>query len=112
MTTSTNIKNLPENAKYMTMLCYSDAKPYVVVKETAKTKVLSPVLVERDPDWKPEMHPGGFAAHCSNQSEQTWLYDGVDEEMQIRVYKTKRGWGWKGTRFAEDRATYFYDYNF
>jgi hypothetical protein len=110
--TTTNIKNLPENAKYMTLMCYSDSKPYVVVKETAKTKVISPVRVTKDPEWKPDFHVGGFAAHCSNQSSQTWIYDGVDEDTQIRVYKTKRGWSRKTHRFAEDRAVYFYDYNF
>jgi len=112
MTIHTNIKNLPENAKYMTMHGYSDAYPYVVIKETATTKVLSPVLVERDPEWKPEMHPGGFAAHCSNQSEQTWLYSLANKESQIRVYKTKKGWSRKGFEFTEDRAIYFHDYNF
>jgi len=107
-----NIKNIPENKKYMTMLCYSDAKPYVVVKETAKTKTLSPVRVGRDPDWKPEIEVGGFAGHCTNQREQTWLYEEIDENSQIRVFKTKRGWAYKGIRFAEDRAVYFHDYNF
>lgn len=110
--TNSNIKNIPENANYMTMLCYSDAKPYVVVKETATTKVLSPVRVASDPNWKPEIEVGGFAGYCSNQSQQTWLYDRINKDVQIRVYKTKRGWGRKGVEFVEDRATYFHDYNF
>ena len=109
---NTNTKNSPENAKYMTMLCYTDRKPLGVVKDNPRTKVLSPVLVAKDPEWKPDFHPGGFSAYCANQISQTWLYDGIDEEVQIRVYKTKRGWSMKFHQFVEDCAVHFYDYNF
>jgi len=111
MTEYANIKNLPE-AQYFTERGYTQAYPWVVVKATAKTRTLARVLVEQDPDWKPKMIPGGFAAHCTNQNAQTWLYAGVDMDNQKTVRLTKKGWALRGTRFIEDRAVHFYDYNF
>lgn len=109
----TNIKNLPEG-KYFTEIGYSQSYPWVEVKRTEKTVTLARVNVAGDPEWaaKIKMHTGGFAAHCSNQSEQTWLFASVDENHQITIRKTKRGWSRKGVRFTEDRAVEFYDYNF
>lgn len=106
----TNIKNLPEGS-YFTEVGYSQMYPLKEVRRTAQTVTLVRVKAERDPDWKPEMHPGGFVAHCSNQLEQTWLYAGL-EEYEITIYATKLGWSRKGVKFIENRATYFYDYNF
>ena len=110
--TNTNIKNLPENAKYFTEFGYSQQYPWVEVKRTPKTVTLAKVIVASDPDWKPEMVPGGFAAHCTNQSSQTWLYDSVDYSDTKTIRATKKGWSNKGTRFVEDMAREFYDYNF
>lgn len=107
----TNIKGLPEG-KYFTEIGYSQQYPWVEVKRTAKTATLAKVIVKADPDWKPEMHAGGFFAHCSNQSEQTWLFHKIDEGRTCTIRETKRGWSRKGTRFIEDRAVEFYDWNF
>lgn len=109
--TATNIKNLPEG-NYVTEIGYSQSYPWQVVKETAKTKTIVRVKTKTDPDWKPEMHPGGFAAHCSNQSQQTWLYDGLSQETKTIRLNKKGKWVHKGVHFVLDRATYFYDYNF
>ena len=108
--TATNIKGLPEG-KYWTEYGYSQSYPWVEVKRTAKTVTLAPVKTERDPDWKPEIIPGGFAGHCTNQQEQTWLYDGVSEGRTV-IRLTKNGWKRKNTKFVQDVAKYFYDYNF
>lgn len=110
----TNIKGLPEEANYFTEICYSDAHPYVEVKRTAKTVTLARVNVETDPDWiaKKQFYPGGFFGHTPNQHDQTWLFKSVGKPT-VRVFKTKKGtWASKGVRFAEGRATEFYDYNF
>lgn len=111
----TNIKGLPEG-RYMTRQGYSQSYPYKVVGESpsGKTRYLVDVLILADPEWKPEMYPGGFCAYCANQSEQTWLYDRVNAgATQIAVRKRKNGtWGRKGERFHDNRAIYFYDYNF
>ena len=111
----TNIKNLPlEGNVYFTERGYSQSYPWVVISrsESGKTLTLAKVKVAADPEWKPEFHIGGFAAHCSNQSEQTWLFDEIDYEYTTQIRLTKKGWSHKGTRFTEDRAVEFYDYNF
>lgn len=110
MTTNTNIKNLPDG-QYVTELGYSQSYPWKVIKTTPKTMTIQRVKTAPDPDWKPEMHVGGFAAHCSNQGRQTWLYDGLDDQVRT-IRKTKMGWSLRGTQYIEDRARYFYDYNF
>lgn len=109
--TNTNIKNLPAGS-YFTERGYSQAYPWKEVARTAKTVTLVKVRVAKDPDWKPEMVPGGFCAHCTNQSEQTWLYAGLNENRTKTIRMTKRGWAHKGTRFTEGQAREFYDYNF
>ena len=54
-----------------------------------------------------------IAAHCSNQHAQTWLYDGVEGGYTRVLRKNKKGqWVHKGVRYVEDKAVYFYDYNF
>jgi hypothetical protein len=118
----TNIKGLPslsDGRKYFTESGYSQSYPWVEIRRTAKTVTLMKVNVKRDPEWKPNIHPGGFCGHCDNQSEQTWLYDGVDEGLTktVRLVKSRYAgedymWAHKGTKFTEDRAVEFYDYNF
>jgi hypothetical protein len=116
----TNIKNLPEG-DYVTQTMYSDAHPYVVIASTAKTLTVLPVKVKPDPDWKPEILPGGFTGRCTNQHAQTWLYDGVDESAPPRkLYLRKSRYGgsdflWASPQlgeFSENNAREFHDYNF
>lgn len=110
-----NVKNAPE-AFYFKRHGYSQTYPYVLVKksESGKTATLKQVRTANDPDWKPEFHVGGFAGHCSNQSDQTWLYNGLDD-YEIKVRKNKDGiWVRHGEKYTEDYngPTYYYDYNF
>ena len=109
--TNTNIKNLPSGI-YYTELGWSDRHPWVEISRTEKTRKLSPVRVTKDPDWRPAFVPGGFAGHCMNQSDQTWIYNGVDTAVTITIRETKRGWANRGVRFLPDVAREFYDYNF
>lgn len=109
---NTNIKNLPPG-EYVTELGYSQSCAWKVIKKTAKTMTIQAVRTKRDPEWKPEMHAGGFCAHCSNQHSQTWLYDGLLGVQPTRVIrKTKKGWSLRGVRYVENCARRFYDYNF
>lgn len=106
-----NIKNLPAG-DYFTEIGYSQSYPWVVIKRTPKTATLAKVNVKADPDWKPEFSDGGFVANCSNQSDQTWLFDSVNENYTKTVRLSKNGWTSKGTKFVEDLASHYYDYNF
>ena len=109
--TKTNIKNLPEG-QYFTEIGYSQTYPWKATRETRTTITLQKVAVLPDPEWKPDFLPGGFAGHCTNQSEQTWLYGGLTQE-KVTIRKNKKGaWVHKGVRFMEGVAREFYDYNF
>ena len=107
---NTNIKNLPEG-KYFTEYLYTDRRVWREVRRTSSTVLLERVEVENDPGWEMESYAGGFARHVANNRSQTWLFHHCGPE-QIRIRKTKRGWMLKGTRFAEDLAFHFYDFNF
>ena len=109
--TQTNIKGLPEG-KYFTEIGYSQRYPWAEIGRTATTAKLARVIVQRDPDWRPEIASGGFAGHCANQDEQTWLFKGVKPTDVVTIRKTKHGWSNKGVKFVEDMAWEFYDYNF
>lgn len=108
----TNIKNLPEGRRYWTEYGYSQSYAWVEISRTDKTVTLARVDVAKDPDWKPDFDIGGFAAHCSNQSDQTWLFSGIDDRTRKTIRFTKRGWSYKGVNFLPNRAINFYDYNF
>lgn len=110
--TKTNIKNLPEGLNYFTEWGYSDSYPWVEVKRTAKTVTLRKVLVKKDPEFTPHILPGGFAGHCTNQHEQTWLFDRIDLSGTKTIRLTKKGWALKGVRYSEGVAREFYDWNF
>lgn len=109
---NTNIKNLPEG-KYFTEVMYSDQHAWQYVKRTPKTITVAKVLVDTDPEWisKREFIPGGFHGHVPNQHEQTWIFKAVSTETRV-IRLTRKGWAHKGTRFVEDRAIEFHDYNF
>lgn len=109
--TATNIKNLPDG-EYFTEVGHSQRYPYKVVKRTEKTVTLCRVNVDLDPEFKPVFYVGGFAAHCSNQSEQTHLFRDFDDRYKITVRLGKNGWRKDGVLYRENMAVYFYDYNF
>lgn len=109
--TNTNIKNLPDNQNYFTEIGWSQSYPWAELKRTAKSVTLVKVNVSADPEWKPNILPGGFAGHCTNQSEQTWLYKDMGPSTKV-IRMTKKGWASQGVRFIEGCASEFYDYNF
>lgn len=114
---TTNVIGLPEG-EYLTETLYSDTTPYKVVDRTATTLTLQEVLVERDPEFKPNFVAGGFVGHCTNQDEQTWLYAGLGEHtVKVRLVKSRycgsdKLWGCKGREFIANGARRKYDYNF
>ena len=110
-----NVKNAPEGV-YFREIGYSQCYPWVLIKTSpsGKTLTLQRVETKGDPEWKPQFYLGGFAGHCHNQHDQTWLYDGLEDRFTT-IRKDKRGeWRHKGVRFIEEKSGphYFYDYNF
>jgi hypothetical protein len=101
--------------KYANEVGYSDVEPHEVIREVSdKCLEIRAMDAKRDPTWKPEFIPGGFAGHCTNQSSQRWTYSSNEERPTFRIRLGKRGWKDKhGNRYVlADKPRKFYDYNF
>lgn len=111
----------------------TDSEAYTVI---AVSKSGKKITVQRDkatmaPEYKPEFVAGGFAGHCTNNSEQRYTYerdeDGIKYQLTLRTKKldpkynegrTKREYwlpvGWKTGQHvgATPGRSKFHDYNF
>ena len=98
----------------VTINLWSDRHAATVIKVTAKTVTVRRDKATLNPDFKPEFIPGGFAAHCTNQSEQRYTYE-PDEKGEIRTFhwsdKFQR-YGQPGNLTLSKGRHEFYDYNF
>ena len=100
--------------KYANMHGWSDVHPYEIVRVISdKTVVVREMVAEKDPEFKPEFIPGGFAGHCTNQSEQTYTYKSCDDGHLMKIRLGKKGWkSQMGRHFLSTEPRKFYDYNF
>lgn len=74
-----------------------------------------------DPNFKPEIIPGGFVGHCINQNEQSYTYEenlnGQVSRFSLRKWRGLYVWTAKGTapggrqELSKGRKK-FHDYNF
>ena len=56
---------------YANRMGYTDVHPFEIVQRVTKKAIhIRAMHAVVDPEFKPEMHAGGFVAHCSNQHEQ------------------------------------------
>jgi len=96
-----------------TIHLYTDAHAWTVisVSESGKTITIQGDNAELDPTWKPEMHPGGFSAHCSNNYSQRWICTPNPNGPIRKARLTKRGWSANGQSVTKGRHP-FHDYNF
>lgn len=101
--------------KYANLYGYTDIIPYEVVRiisnKTIEIRQMGYKLAE---DWKPEMIPGGFAAHCTNNNTQRYTFETNKDSIVIRARLHKNG-KWKsafGEHRLSDVPVAFYDYNF
>ena len=80
----------------------------------ATVKVGDGVTINLWSDRHAEFIPGGFAAHCTNQSEQSYTYE-PDEKGEVRTFhwsdKFQR-YGQPGNLTLSKGRHEFYDYNF
>ena len=101
--------------KYANEIGWSEVYPYEVVRAISPiTLEIRQMDTERHPDWHPDFIPTGFAGHCTNQSEQKWIYKSNPDHPCIRIRHSKNGgWVHKGRKFRlADEPCYFHDYNF
>lgn len=103
--------------QYANQYGYSDVNPFEVVRVVSdKCIEVRAMNAERDPEWKPEWHVGGFAANCSNQAEQKWLISSDASNPVVRLRLRKNGYYGSpkvsGKFQLSDQPIKFYDYNF
>jgi len=97
-------------------LGYSDVNPFEVVRHVSD-KCIEVRAMEAERDFQPNIVPGGFAGHCTNntESEQKWKITSNPDNPVRRVRLHKNG-QWKdshGNRYQPANAPRkFYDYNF
>lgn len=101
--------------QYANLHGYSDIHPYEVVRMVSdKTVELRSMTVHPDPNWKPVFYPGGFAAHCANSRDQSWIIKSNPSSIIIRARKRKDGKWYSafGRHVFSDKPRHYYDYNF
>jgi hypothetical protein len=101
--------------KYANLHGYTDVYPYEVVRVISdKTIEVRAMNARPDPNWKPNIIPGGFAGHCINQDDQTWVIESNPSIETIRMRKRKDGKWYSafGRHVLADDPKYYYDYNF
>ena len=106
---------LQHNTPYLNLHGWSDVHPYEVISITTSgyTATVRAMQAELDPSWRPEVVPGGFAGHCTNNGDQRWIITPDPEGTILKVCRTKKGWRNGYTRFvAAMKPRKFYDYNF
>lgn len=99
----------------VTIPLYTDAIAYTVIKVSKSKKQIT---IQRDiatlsKDFKPEFIAGGFAGHCTNQSEQTYTYERNEdgETYVFRWSEKQQRYVYKHLRLIRGRHQ-FKDYNF
>ncbi len=111
-------RNKPIQA-YANNTMYSDIEPYEVVEKRTDNKVIiRSMRAEHKDGWKPDMIPGGFSFHCTNNQDQRNAWEITSDEdghtITIRWSKAKCRWqDAHGNRyFMSEQPVKKYDYNF
>lgn len=102
---------------------YTDAHAgrVVEIKRNGKEVVFQEDCATLSANWKPEVSPGGFVGHCTNNDDQQWEYrpnsEGVLIVFTLRRWRGVRMWTVKGdTPDGRNRLSlgqhHFHDYNF
>jgi hypothetical protein len=93
----------------------------IEVCRNGKEVVMQEDFATLDPNFKPNIIPGGFAGHCVNQNDQTYTYTpDLNGRLSTHTLRTWRGikvWTRKGdTPNGRNTLSHgqrkFYDYNF
>lgn len=99
---------------YANLHGYSDIHPYEVVASTAKTISVRSMGYKLAEGQKPNIIPGGFAGHCTNQRELVYVFWTEPDMPVIKAYLRKDGHYHSafGKHVLNDKPVAFYDYNY
>ena len=114
-----NIRNI-KIGDPITYSMYSDAHSYTVTKVMPSHVMAVRNKEHIDPDWKPNIEPGGFAGHCTNNQDQKWIIetpsaeDGEKYSERFTVDRKTGNLKSKGSKRFDiyEGARPHYDYNF
>lgn len=98
----------------VTVKLWTDRHAATVIKVTKSSVTVQRDKATLDPNFKPEWIPGGFAAHCTNQDEQTYTYE-RDPNGEIYTFRWSNRYGQygqPGNLTLHKGRREFYDYNF
>lgn len=93
---------------------YSDSHAYTIIAKTAKTITIQRDDAELD-NWKPEIIPGGFVGHCTNQASQKYTYKQNKDNPIDVLHADRKGFFHSNNdkkHFATIGRNEYYDYNF
>ncbi len=107
----------PANVKVgdgVTVNLYTDKYAATIVKVTAKTITVQRDTATLDQGFVPNIIPGGFAGHCTNQDEQTYSYESnPDGEIWKCQWSEKHQHYFAKGKFLISKGRHeFYDYNY
>lgn len=107
----------PANAKAgegATVNLWSDRHAATIIKVTKSSITVRQDKAILDPDFRPEIIPGGFVGHCINQDEQTYKYEPDENGMEYTFRWSKKycRYGTPGNMTLSKGRHEFYDYNF
>lgn len=99
--------------KYANLHLWTDVEPYEIIRYvsdvTLELRHMKSELLS-----KPEFIPGGFSAHCTNNSSLKYKItpDPDAEIIRARLRKDGKFHSVKGEHHLSDRPMKYYDYNF
>ena len=98
------------------VLYYSDIHPCTVIKRTKKFVTVQMDNYKLNKEIRPNIIPGGFAGHCTNNREQRWIITENPEGTITEGYLgSDNEWYEKGTNrrnTVEKGYVKFHDYNY
>ena len=112
------IKWQPKVGDHCGIYFYSDVHPATVIKRTPKFVWIQEDKYQLQKDWKPEIIPGGFAGHCTNNNSQRYDFT-RNEDGRVSKFSLRKNGRWCRCGDNSTRPTTihegwraFYDYNF
>ena len=96
--------------QYVNQSHYTDITPVgkIIGVKGKKTLIIKRVI-EKKQTQEMNFVAGGFAGHCTNQYDQKWTFEELEDIFEVKMNSK---WGQRGQMYISDEPRMFYDYNF